>query len=228
MLDGDRIQDEYKSAAASSHPITRLSAYCPLVSSSATFSANAKSLRIPPFALGILDDIRFLTTSIVQSKGGDKETARICETASWLHDRLAATQSGVAKNETSHMDAAVRLAASIYAWAVSSRKPLSAFRSETVREDLITAVQGVRLSWWKEIPGINLWIVLVACSGVPGDVSGRFWRRKAAVATSAIAFENFALAVTCLSSFQRVQGWLVAGEGEPGDEGSTGLPTLPG
>src|SRR6185436_5688624 len=124
--------------------------------------------------------------------------------------RLTTTQPTTSENEDDHLDKAVYQAAIIYTWAISSAKPMSAFDGE-LRHGLLVSVQSVRLSRWKQIPGIYLWIVLVACSGAKDDMLGHFWRRKVSVATASIGFSNFPLAISCLRSFSKVQKWLSDG-----------------
>jgi len=211
MLDSDSFVSDSGAAPYIPGPLPELGTHCPLLPSAVTFDAIANALGISAGTAGVLDDVRFLTASILQSSGDALGTTRIRNTASWLHDRLAVLQLAGSVDEEGRVQAAVCRAASVYSWAIQSGRRLSAFDDETVRGGLLGAVQSVRPARWKRMPGIYLWVVLVACSGAPGDMIGRFWRRKVAVATSAIAFENFPLAISCVRSFLRVQSWLARG-----------------
>jgi hypothetical protein len=111
-------------------------------------------------------------------------------------------------DELDHIQDALRSAAVIYTWAINSRRAMSEFKDEPVRHNLLLSIQSVPLTRWEELPGIYLWIALVAGSGASDDLPGRFTRQKVAVAASSIAFENFPLAISCVRSFWLVQRWI--------------------
>jgi len=58
------------------------------------------------------------------------------------------------------------------------------------------------------MPGIFLWILLVACPSVGDDHQGRFLRRKMAVTGMTIGMEDFGLAISQLKAFWEVQRWV--------------------
>jgi hypothetical protein len=159
-------------------------------------------------AAKILDDVRFLTTSITSV--GNVSISKIQSTASWLHNRLV-TDSG--SLESDYMLNTIQLAALIYSWSIMNVSPISQFEQISVREQLFSQMMQVSLSRWKNMPGIFLWILLVACPGSKNDIQGRFLRRKMAVAGMAIGLEDFDLAISYLRAFWLVQRW-VACEGE--------------
>jgi hypothetical protein len=70
------------------------------------------------------------------------------------------------------------------------------------------------LARWKELPGIFLWILLVACPGTKNDPQGRFLRKKMAVAGMAIGMEDFNLATSYLRVFWMVQRWIARAGGK--------------
>ena len=219
ILDTDPVRHENgQTPRQATRSPPELGTLCPLlVASDVRFQVVAKTLRLTSAAAQILDDVQFLTTSILQSGTESLERTRIRNTASWLHGRLTQAKLNILEDEENLTGAAISQAAIIYTWAISSGKPMSSYVGQSLRPGLLASVQGVRLTRWKQIPGIYLWIVLVACSGVPGDMIGRFWRRKVAVATSAIAFENFPLGISCVSSFLQVQRWLADEEERAAD-----------
>jgi hypothetical protein len=61
---------------------------------------------------------------------------------------------------------------------------------------------------WRRIPGIFLWIMLVACPGTEEDGRGRWLRRKMAVAGMQVGMEDFGVAISCLRAFWRVERWV--------------------
>jgi hypothetical protein len=207
MLDQDPAQEDY-ACVPNSLPE---GAHCPLVPSDVTFESIAKNLRISDTTADILDNIRFLTACINTTPRG--EDIKIRNTASWLHDQLkvmppAATTTSDTEYGLNYIQDALRNAAIIYTWAILSIQSISSFSDEAIRHDLFVSIQSVSLKRWTKIPGIYLWIVLVACSGAPDDFRGRFLRRKMAVAAATIGFENFPLAISCVRSFWLVQRWI--------------------
>ena len=186
--------------------------HCPLVPAGVTFRETATSTRIPYATAKLLDDIRFLTLCVTAiPQGGSKP--KIQGTASWLHQQLTSAQTSErpgddTQDETSTIHKAVHCAATIYAWALSSVRPMSEFSDDAVRHDILVSLHGVSLKRWEQIPGIYLWIVLVAASGASGDFLGRSLRRKVSVATASIGFNNFPLAISCVRSFWLVQRWI--------------------
>lgn len=58
------------------------------------------------------------------------------------------------------------------------------------------------------MPGIFLWILLVACPSAGNDHQGRFLRRKMAVTGMSIGMEDFGLSIAQLRAFWKVQRWV--------------------
>ncbi|KAF4878884.1 hypothetical protein CGCSCA1_v001451 [Colletotrichum siamense] len=112
-------------------------------------------------------------------------------------------------------------------WAVRSLRQISKFDDQEVLEDAYMAMRRVSLVTWKKIPGVFLWIMLVAAPNAGADAKGRFVRRKMAVTGLSIGFEDFVLGISYLKSFWAVQQW-IAKEGDAGvqrleDKWSLGL-----
>ena len=207
MLGNDPAQEDFAGV-----PQSMLDAVqSPLAPSAVTFEQISKALRISEASATILDDVRFLTQLISSRK--PRSDDRIRSTATWLSSRLdsisrSAGPQGHPQDETDHIQDAVHAAAIIYSWAISSAKPMSHFNDTTTRHGLFVSTQAVSLATWEKIPGIYLWIMLVACSGALPDMMGRFMRRKVSVAAAAIAFDDFPLATTMLRSFWLIQRWI--------------------
>ncbi|KAM0335529.1 hypothetical protein ACHAQA_000577 [Verticillium albo-atrum] len=196
---------------------------CPLITSRTTFDDVKDRLGLTVTAAKILDDVRFLTTSITETDGGPASVRKIQSTAAWLHSRLSKTPGrvegageteGTEGSEAEHIEEAVRLAALIYSWAISSVAQISGFRNGRVLEQAYQAMRRVNLTRWKGLPGIFLWIMLVAAPSTKQDTKGRFIRRKMAVAGLSIGFEDFGLGISYLRAFWLVQRW-IARQGKP-------------
>ena len=65
----------------------------------------------------------------------------------------------------------------------------------------------VGLAKWKEVPGIFLWILLVACPSVINDHHRIFLKRKMTITGMTIGMEDFGLAIGKLRAFWKVQRW---------------------
>jgi hypothetical protein len=75
-------------------------------------------------------------------------------------------------------------------------------------QELYSSILRVPLTRWKEIPGIFLWILLVAAPSSGNDAQGRFLKKKMAVAGMSIGLEDFNLATGHLRAFWKVQRWI--------------------
>lgn len=67
----------------------------------------------------------------------------------------------------------IRLAALIYSWAVRSPRQIPHFEDQEVPEDAYTAMRRVSLVTWKKMPGVFLWIALVAAPNAAPDAKGQ-------------------------------------------------------
>ncbi|KAF6823639.1 Zn(2)-C6 fungal-type DNA-binding domain protein [Colletotrichum plurivorum] len=190
----------------------------PLLASPTRFEDMAEKLGLCPAAARILDDVRFLTTSVTSASTLSTGTAKIRSTASWLHDKLVnmpASRPTVASSEEEWMLETIRLAALIYSWAIKSLRQISEFGDTAILEEAYVAMRTVSLTRWKKMPGIFLWIMLVAAPNAAPDAKGRFVRRKMAVTGLSIGFEDFLLGISYLKAFWTVQQW-IAKEGDAG------------
>jgi hypothetical protein len=64
------------------------------------------------------------------------------------------------------------------------------------------------LRCWSAIPGIFLWVLLVACPAAGDDHMGRYLRSKMAAARIVLGLENYHLPFAYFRSFWRVQRWI--------------------
>ena len=213
MLAQDPARDDYALVPESWPEGT----HCPLLTADVTFEAISENLGLSDETAKILDDITFLTVCVHSASPGEER--KIHTTASWLHSRLkamppAVTTTSKPDSESNYIQDAVRSAAIIYTWAISSVKAMSEFSDSAVRHDLFISAQSVDLHRWKAMPGLYLWVMLVACSGAPRDTNGRFLARKMAVAAVSVGFRHFPLSISCVRSFWQVQRWIAGGQSQ--------------
>lgn len=72
------------------------------------------------------------------------------------------------------------------------------------------------------MPGIFLWILLVACPSSGNNPHGRYLKRKMTVAALGMAVEDFDLVRACLNGFWRVGAWVRDAGGVGGEEVASG------
>ncbi|KAL9949873.1 hypothetical protein ACHAQF_002803 [Verticillium nonalfalfae] len=208
---------------------------CPLIRSNVSFDDVKDKLGLTRAGARILDDVRFLTTSITEADGGPASIRKIQSTASWIYSRLSKVsgrESGRSEqdaevadvadmeSEAERIEEALRLAGLIYSWSISSMAQISQFKDDKTLERAYKAIRGVNLTRWKDIPGIFLWIMLVAAPSTKQDTRGRFIRRKMAVAGLSIGFESFGVGISYLRAFWLVQRW-IARQGKPAADSLT-------
>ncbi|KAH6691052.1 hypothetical protein EV126DRAFT_96574 [Verticillium dahliae] len=208
---------------------------CPLIRSNVSFDGVRAKLGLTEAGARILDDVRFLTTSITEADGGPASIRKIQSTASWIYSRLSnisGKEGGQGEKETEVADVAdmaseaerieeaVRLAGLIYSWSISSMAQISQFKDGKTLERAYKAMRAVNLTRWKDMPGIFLWIMLVAAPSTKQDTRGRFIRRKMAVAGLSIGFESFGVGISYLRAFWLVQRW-IARQGKPAADSLT-------
>lgn len=212
---------------------------CPLGKHLRGFADLKHKLYLSDEAAIILDDVRFLTFSIV-SPGTSTcacHPAKIRSTASWMHNRIqdldilipqATDGNGTnlrANAEEAIVTATIRLAALIYTYAIMSVRPISHVKDDKTTKILCDNLRVVSSNTWKRIPGIFLWLLAVAtpqipdkyrgdgCVDVEKDLRNKYLRRKMATAAQVIGQEEFNLSIWYLRSFWVVQRWI---EGQRG------------
>lgn len=183
----------------------------PTVPSETKFVDMQAELGLTAAAAQILDDVRFLVTSVTVGEEGPTKAPKARSTAAWLHRRLRempAEQINEATPEKMCMQEAIRLAALIHSWSISSLSQISGLRDDALVDQAFTAMRSVSLTTWKRTPGIFLWVMLVAAPNTKQDARGRFVRRKMAVAGLSIGFEDFIVGISYLRAFWLVQRWI--------------------
>jgi hypothetical protein len=166
----------------------------------------------------ILDDVSFLVSAITSSP--PSSTSKICGTASWLHSRLQKIDVKTTTDDQIIL-CIVKLTASVYSNSISTLTPLSlSFSQEQLAElySYFNFFQPSSLKCWSTIPGIFLWVLLVACPAAADDHMGRFLRSKMAATRIVLGLENYNLPFAYFRSFWRVQRWIES-ERERGELG---------
>lgn len=166
----------------------------------------------------ILDDISFLVSAITSFP--PSPTSKIRGTASWLHSRL---QDIDAKPTTDAQIilCVIKLTAMVYSNSIFTLTPLSLSFNQKLLAELysyFTFFQPSSLRRWSTIPGIFLWVLLVACPAAGDDHMGRYLRSKMAATRIVLGLEDYNLPFAYLRSFWRVQGWIES-ERETGEHG---------
>jgi hypothetical protein len=130
--------------------------YSPLAFST-KFEDAIEILSLGAAAAKILDDVRFLTTSITSQSSNSDIASKIRSTASWLHNRVAASPEAPNRKafglpESDHMLNTIRLAALMYGWSIMHLKPISQFYQGNISDGLFSHINKVGLARWKELP----------------------------------------------------------------------------
>lgn len=187
----------------------------PLITSPTSFQTCGIDLGLCESSAKILDDVRFLMTSITDTPSQRNTTTKITSTATWLLKKLESvpriSSGNTDRTEKELILDAIRLAALVHCRSVADLTLISQLPEPcaTQLEDLYTAMRKVSLTKWKKIAGIFLWIMLVLCPSTVSDRKGRYIRRKMAVAGLSIGFEDFPLGISYLRAFWLVQRWVV-------------------
>ncbi|KAK0104453.1 hypothetical protein ONS95_004742 [Cadophora gregata] len=196
-------------------------ARCPVLPYPSTFQECRETLSLSITAAEILDDVRFLTTSItscfLSPELEPTKTSKIQSTAAWLHKRIEAIPALEIVSITPTSDIiidTIRLSALVYTSAIQTLTPLSQNFPPDLQERMHSNISLVGLRNWKEIPGIFLWILLVATPCAKDDYRGRFLRKQMACTGMAIGLEDFLLGTACLRAFWLVQRWIAREGGE--------------
>jgi hypothetical protein len=186
----------------------------PLLQSNIRFGDICETLGISKAAADILDDMRFLTNSIIAlfaNKTNAQETIKCLTTARWIHDRVSALPSITHEDSLLAGDfiyECCRTAAVVYSSSILNRIPLSKACSMLDQHSFWANMPRITLSKWKSVSGIYLWLCLVFCPGAEFTVYGRFLKSMASTTITYIGLTDWEVMMRCLEGFLRVQRWL--------------------
>ncbi|KAK0631145.1 hypothetical protein B0T17DRAFT_599198 [Bombardia bombarda] len=201
----------------------------PLLPSSRSFMQLRDTLAISSKAARILNGVLSLTLAITSpatsTVRGHSKDLPIIQAATALDQLLVLSLSGEGnieeEGEGALLNSTIRLAARIYTKAILYRQPIShpRIKDETLSQQLYTNIKLVGARRWKLIPGIFLWVLLVATPhpnnnnnySSPGKKASisqeerdrriKYLRRKMATGAQAVGQEDFGLAIAYLRAF---------------------------
>jgi hypothetical protein len=184
---------------------------CPLISSPTTFAQIRETLNLSLATAEILDNVRFLTLSITSSDQ-QPSTSKIQSTASWIHQRLEVIPIPTIPepSERELILTILRTTALTFTHCISTLSPFTNAYTPSALSSLLSQISSIPLNRWKRIPGIFLWVLLVACpsAGNVDEVQGRWLKKKMAVTGMTIGMSDFGLAIGGLRGFWKVQRWI--------------------
>jgi hypothetical protein len=186
----------------------------PLLQSNIRFGDICETLGISKAAADILDDMRFLTCSIIALSANEanaQETVKLLTTARWIHDRVSVLPSIM--NEDSSLAGdfiyeCCRIAAVVYSFSILNRISLSKACSMLELQKFWANMPRITLSKWKSVSGIYLWLCLVFCPGAEFTVYGRFLKSMVSTTITYVGLADWEVMMGYLEGFLRVQRWL--------------------
>ena len=189
--------------------------------SGALFSTVLENFNVSSPLAVILDELRLLTSSITNffSSNPDPE-ALIYQNQSIIisNDALHIHKSALSLppipltplSPPSHLISEIlRITTIIYTTALASSLPISSVYTPDLRLQVSSIISKVKLSDWKQIPGVFLWVLLVASPGSGTNVFGRLIRTNETLTAIYIGLKHFGLVVSCLRNFWVVQRWIL-------------------
>ncbi len=187
----------------------------PLWISSGSFAAKTSTSRLQPATARILDWMSFLTAqlrSCILSATSAARYPQVMLSATRIHAQLSELPSAHDLCRSPSADdflyEAVRLAALVYSGAILRHIRLSQSCGPDALAALLEAASRVPLRRWKELPGIWLFILLVANAGARFTREGRLSRALTRICSFSIALRDWQALVNLLESFLAVQKWI--------------------
>jgi hypothetical protein len=204
----------------------------PLYGSGAPFSAVLVNFYLPSDLAAILDNVRLLISTITnfltikpepEPLILQQESTAISDQALIIHETILSLPSIPLSPSSPPADLIheiLRTTTIIYIIAISSHVPISSAYTPELRQQVYSTIFKVSLSDWKRIPGLFLWILLVASPGSGKDAMGRLLRTNETLAAMYTGLKDFGFAIECLKTFWVVQKWIagsIGGGGIVGD-----------
>ncbi|KAH6662778.1 hypothetical protein B0J14DRAFT_610169 [Halenospora varia] len=182
----------------------------PFLPTKARFIDFADELGISAGTATVLDDMRFVTNSILSlSKSDEQGKARLKfrATVQWIHDRLSSSEAET-HDQNDFIYQTCRATAILYTSVILARTPISVAGANPLPMKVWMTMWRVPLSRWKKIPAIFFWVLLVINPITRDRPEGRFVKGMFAAATMAIALIEWDTAAAILKNFMTVQKWL--------------------
>jgi hypothetical protein len=186
----------------------------PLWIATGSFAEKLPTSGLHPYTACVLDWMSFLTAQIRSSVLNDASEARypqIMLSTTRIYAQLAELPSAMDPLHDAMGDfvyEAVRLASLVYTRAIMQRIKLSQACSPDALAELLEATSRVPLRKWKEMPGIWLFILLVANAGARFTREGRLSRALTRICSFSISLRDWQAMVNLMESFLAVQKWI--------------------
>ena len=188
----------------------------PFIAAPSSFVEIASQLEISKETAIILDDMHFLFKATVHQLDADVselEKVKTASTSTWIQQRISDMPDG------SHGPLLVqdfiykscRIAALVYCNAFVSRIPLSKACSLTDLNQLWTIMWQVKLSRWKQIPGIFLFIMLAAAPAAQHTPHGRFLKNMMKATALSMMLDSWDVVDKSMYTYVNLQKWLRRG-----------------
>ena len=185
----------------------------PFIAATSSFVKIASQLKISKETAIILDDIRFLFTATVHQLDGDiseLEKAKIASTSTWIQQRISDMPDGSQDPllDQDFIYKSCRIAALVYCNAIVSCIPLSKACSLTDLNQLWAIMWQVKLSRWKQIPGIFLSIMLAAAPAAQHTPHGRFLKNMMKATALSMTLDSWEVVDKSMYTYVNLQRWL--------------------
>ncbi|PVH69501.1 hypothetical protein DL98DRAFT_661640 [Cadophora sp. DSE1049] len=198
------------------HPIPVLKSFpleldSPILQSHIPFADLVTVHKINNETARILDDTRSLTVSVLRMSGNDVPLSKRDKMLAGIHSIHQKLSSSPVTNPNSPEDfiyQACRSTAIIYSSAILTRTPLSISCTPHLFQQLWKSMWRVPLQRWKQIPGIFIWILLVASPFARDKPEGRFFKALTPATTMAMGLIDWDTVMGALKGFLAVQRWL--------------------
>jgi hypothetical protein len=183
----------------------------PFITGESSFVKIASKLEISKETAIILDDIRFLLQ--LDGDVSELEAAKIASTSTWIQQRISNMPDG-SQDPLLAQDfiyRSCRIAALVYCNAIVSRIPLSKACSLTDLNKLWAIMWQVKLSRWKQIPGIFLFIILATAPAAQYTPHGRFLKNMMKAAALSMSLDSWEVVDKSMYTYVNLQRWLRTG-----------------
>ena len=183
----------------------------PFITATSSFVKIASKLEISKETAIILDDMHFLLQ--LDGDVSELERAKIASTSTWIQQRISDMPDGLQGPllDQSFIYKSCRAAALIYCNAIVSRIPLSKACSLTDLNQLWAIMWQVKLSRWKQIPGIFLFIILATAPAAQHTPHGRFLKNMMKATALSIMLDSWEVVNKSMYTYVNLQRWLRRG-----------------
>jgi hypothetical protein len=184
-----------------------------LIQATSSFVKNAPQLRISKETAIILDDMHFLLQAImtqVEQQPSEAEKVKLKSTSTWIHQRISGMDDGsqgplLARD---FIYKSCRVAGLIHCNAIVSQIPISKACTLVDLNQLWGNMWQVKLSQWKQIPGIFLFIILAAAPAAQYTPHGRFLKNMMKATCLSMRLDDWNVVDASLDTYVKLQRWL--------------------